>query len=965
MGKVVSAVISGPLGLIDKKLGKIVSGVTLVVIGAVTGNFNLIAAGLGIVGSALKSPKGGKQRASATTLQIGEVPRQFIVGRAATAGSLVDAFNYGGKYGTDWEVLVLALADHRCDALEGFYVNDQYVAYTGDGNVAGFNNQLQVFWRPGTETQTVPTILTTNGPGWTANDNGAGVAYVVFAYKADAADAKNPVWPSGRPKFLCVVRGALCYDPRKDSTAGGSGVHRWADPATWEWSENPIDTRYKFARGFYACDRVTQPDQLLGGRGLSATEAPPANLFHRANLCDELVDGEPRYTAGGLILSTEQFIEVENDFAAACAGTIVQPEGAVEIDPGEARAAVVTITDKDLVVGSKVRRRWFKGVGDRDWVNTVVSTYIEPTHKWQPHAAPVRRDVADVIADRGPREESLQLGFVQRIKQAGRIAEIFRRLGRLPITTELVLPPRFAALEEGDWIVWQSDRYLNGAAYTFRVESWGSNAAWHHNLSLRQISASCYSDTAPLDNGSVAVQQPARIPIGAPSPGEWSLEAGYLDAGEVRTPALLVRGRTADTNARFVKMEYRQGRTTPDASTVWSDAGITGPDVRNREIPVAGGGIYRVAISYVVDGVQGDRLILGPVATGGVALSDGTPIEVAIEDKTPPPTIYANDPPTLQTPGLRWIDTDGNMREYIRDNGPLFIGGNSWNIGGQDVFIPYWRVGDHAADNTALNAVQLDYDPPRSIMADANAAPLDGQFPARGSIRVLRAGASIKTSDMVTFAVRGAVNLDGASVNSVAGDPNKGDWVVSGMSANSGRLEIDVLVEGVLVGTAAIPFAKAPANAPQLGGSGAKSAAPGIKASASTTAYTAISDTALVTVASGETIHVTGSLDYWPDGRNGEFRTAELLMHYSSDGVSWNGFPASNSGSTAQAEFSEGYNIPGEPDAFVREATAGNVTIDQAKAGLSAGDWYVRADARLDAGGIAVSFAGPINIKVN
>src|SRR3546814_3579854 len=64
-------------------------------------------------------------------------------------------------------VLVLALADNRCDALEGFYVGDKYVPFAGDGAVAGYNGQLSVWWRPGTENQTVPAVLTANGPGWT------------------------------------------------------------------------------------------------------------------------------------------------------------------------------------------------------------------------------------------------------------------------------------------------------------------------------------------------------------------------------------------------------------------------------------------------------------------------------------------------------------------------------------------------------------------------------------------------------------------------------------------------------------------------------------------------------------------------------------------------------------------------------------------------------------------------------
>src|SRR3546814_14491107 len=96
---------------------------------------------------------------------------------------------------------------------------------------------------------------------------------------------------------------------------------------------------------------------LLVGRGLAEIEAPPANLFARANLCDETVDGEPRYRAGGAIQSTEAYIEVEGDFAAACAGTTGQPEGCVEIDPGEARAGVATFPDADLIVRRYEERR--------------------------------------------------------------------------------------------------------------------------------------------------------------------------------------------------------------------------------------------------------------------------------------------------------------------------------------------------------------------------------------------------------------------------------------------------------------------------------------------------------------------------------------------------------------------------------------------------------------------------------
>jgi hypothetical protein len=608
---------------------RVIAGAALTVVGAVTGNWQLAIAGVSMIGGALLQPKVGnkKRAASSSQVQIGETAREALVGTGSTAGSLVDAFNYGGKYGTDWEVLVLDLFDHRCHSLVGFYVNDTYVAFTGDGMVPGYNNQLQVYWRPGTENQTVPAILTANSD-WTANDNGAGICHVTVAYKADDPEAKNPVWPGGRPRFQWIVKGALCYDARKDSSVGGFGAHRIDQPATWEYSDNPIVARYKWVRGFYACDRVGDPSQLLIGRGLTAVEAPPANVFGRANLCDEVVDGEKRYRVGGSISAAETFLAVEEDFAAACAGTIVQPEGCVEIDPGEARAIVATFTDRDLVVGSRVR--WNNGMlssSSDEWVNTIVASYVEPDQKWAEHAAPVLRDPADLVADRQPREQRLMLGFVQWMKQALRVGEVNRRLGRLRGRAEVTLPPRFANIEEGDWVQWQSDRRFKGATMTFRVEAWGSDEKWHHSLKLRQISASVFSDTAPLDDGSIAAQHPAPPPIGAPGAGSWAVAAGHLEAGGLLVPALIVTGARDDNNARFIRMEYVQGAGEPGPLTQWSDAGITGPDVKRREIVVAPKGIYRVAISYVVNGVQGDRLILGPVTAGATTYPDGTPVE--------------------------------------------------------------------------------------------------------------------------------------------------------------------------------------------------------------------------------------------------------------------------------------------------------------------------------------------------
>src|SRR3546814_4439711 len=134
-------------------------------------------------------------------------------------------------------------------------------------------------------------------------------------------------------------------------------------------------------------------------------------------------------------------------------------------------------------------------IASEEWVNTIVASYIEPTQKWAEHGAPVRRETADIVADGKPREQRMMLGFVTWVKQAGRVAEVARRFGRLRGRAEVTLPPRFAFIEEGDWVGWQSDRRFGGATMTFRVESWGSNEARseEHTSELQSLMRNSYA----------------------------------------------------------------------------------------------------------------------------------------------------------------------------------------------------------------------------------------------------------------------------------------------------------------------------------------------------------------------------------------------------------------------------------------------------------------------------------------
>lgn len=610
----------------SKIIGFVVGAIE-VGIGIYTGNLALIVQGtLTIIAQAavdLTATGTPARQASETQIQLGEQPRSMFLGEGWTAGSLVDGFDFGGKYGTDWEVLIIRLADEPCEALTQYQVDDTFYDYAGDGVQPQFDHHFELYFRANTSIDPLPAIVTANWPGFAATDIGRSGCDVIVAYLADSPSAKHPVWPGGRPKFGFVLKGGRRYDPRKDSTVGGSGTHRRDDPSTWEWSENAEVCRYNWELGIFADGHVNDPTQLLVGRGLTMVEAPPANVFAPANLCDEVMaDGKPRYRVAGPIYSNQEHIDVEKMFALATGGITITHEGAVELEPGQAKSVVATFTDDDLVVGTKVN--YNKGIpsdADEEWVNTVVARYVEPAQNWNDFGAPVVRSTADIIADGKPREASLPLRLVKDQGQALRIAEMVRRKGRLWKRAAVTLGPRFCRLEEGDWVAWQSDSLFAGATVTFRIDAYSRDQKWQVTFTLSEIAASVYGDDGVF-NGDETVTG-ATVPppdIGAPDAANWALAPVTLTDNGVSTGAIELTGSAADdpSVARIV-VEYWKSDgiidpiANPDDPPWTMFGGELSPATTKVDITgLLGGADYYVSIAYIVSGIYGDRLVLGP-----------------------------------------------------------------------------------------------------------------------------------------------------------------------------------------------------------------------------------------------------------------------------------------------------------------------------------------------------------------
>ena len=130
-------------------------------------------------------------------------------------------------------------------AIDEVYVDDKLVTFDGtltNGTIRGVDSTDTNFYKGGEslisiqsffglDNQSASSLLdeTTN---WTENHKLSGLAYVALRFKWNQ-DAFN-----GLPEVRVTVRGKKIYDPRLDTTKGGSGSHREDDPTTWAYSAN-------------------------------------------------------------------------------------------------------------------------------------------------------------------------------------------------------------------------------------------------------------------------------------------------------------------------------------------------------------------------------------------------------------------------------------------------------------------------------------------------------------------------------------------------------------------------------------------------------------------------------------------------------------------------------------------------------------------------------------------------------
>ena len=434
-----------------------VAGASLVTIAsaaAATATVANIGAGM----SASRPPAQG----SVTQTTIGtDQLSPYVVGRTFYAGARVWLTGYGATRKKIKNPYLLAVDVHSVGGplagLEYCTADMAQVGFSGTAATGYFGGFLWRSYQLGQMPEASALALQFAGaPGWSADSGLSGKAAI--AWNA-LFDKDGEVFASGFAPMGAVWRGVLCYDPRLDSSyPGGSGPHRWADPAdtaafdaaraTWTYSTDPGLHALRYALGTWERDPRVSGSRYRKtfGVGMPIDGLIVDQFAHLANVCD--ANG---WEAGGMLFEPGNKWDNLKRLLVAGGAEPAWQGGRLGVKVQAPRVALDTITARDVADGEVVVGA-MQGWEQR--LNTLVPKYRSETHRWQYVAATNPVQIASYLDEDGEeKREERQIDLVQDVTQASQLCayELMdrRELGEI----EIPCKPRMRRYAAGDLLI--------------------------------------------------------------------------------------------------------------------------------------------------------------------------------------------------------------------------------------------------------------------------------------------------------------------------------------------------------------------------------------------------------------------------------------------------------------------------------------------------------------------------------
>ena len=624
---VAAAAVAAEIAVSAALTGAVIAGVTITattaaIIGSVVG-LVISVAGSMLLSQLSKSDKQdlpitAQDRKQAVRSAI--EPRRVIYGRSIVSGPVV----YMSSSGPDDEFInvVVPVAAHVIDDFEAVWINgvEQPLVPAGTGGIDGqdrggggsedfalflvdatevlfgasspaMSGSMLIHTYDGTQTTADATLISESSGEWTSNHILKGTPYIYTRIQYS-----SNLYPHGFESIAAVVRGALLFDPRDDSTA---------------WSQNPA---------------LAIRDYLLADYGLScaADEINEPSFEAAANICDELVAldeaetvFQPRFQINGSFKLDQQPADIIEQLLTSCGGTLTYVQGAYQLHVAAYDPPAITLTESDFAGPLQVTTQHSR----RDLFNAVRGTFIDPTQKWVASEFPIVTDSDFETADGEQIVVDVEYQFTTDSAMAQRLSRIQllrHRFGQLTVDA----PLKYSAMRLAVWDTVAIDFADFGwTDKVFRVVSWQFDPVTAGIVvRLQEEDSDSYSWTAldaapPLDTPDSTLADPLIIP---PPTGLTITPTTELDSDGHIVPALLAEWSL--TPHPFLTASEVQWKKTADSE--WSSRAVRMPIMSMVISPVIAGTSYDVRV----------RAVAGLVRSAWTS----TATEDAAPDTTPP-----------------------------------------------------------------------------------------------------------------------------------------------------------------------------------------------------------------------------------------------------------------------------------------------------------------------------------------
>jgi hypothetical protein len=509
-------------------------------------------------------------------------------------------------------------------AIDEVYVDDKLVTFDGaltDGTLRGVSSSDTNYYKGGEslisiqgffglDNQSASSLLdeTTN---WTSNHKLSGLAYVALRFKWNQ-DAYN-----GLPEVRVTVRGKKIYDPRLDTTKGGSGSHRQDTASTWAYSANSSLVLLDYLRN------------TRYGKGLpnDAFESNYETFKTSANTCDTQVTPYSGASTINLfetnaVLDTEKkLIENVRELLIPMRAIFNYTQGKYKIIIEGSGASQLLLTKDNVVSEVKIQ-----GESKSEKYNRVIGTYTNPEKDYQSdtvsyppfddaHLASGDRHATMLTEDNETLlERSFDMIQVTSPYQAEEICENILKRSRNNIKAEVTATAEALNLSIGDIVTATYDT-AGFSAKPFRVMSLSINADSTVNLGLEEHQDEFYDYENKLEAPAIA-DTVLPNPFSVTAPVSVTLDDQLIEYsdGVVITALDVTIGASLDNFVDYYQVEYKLSTDT-DYIIHGQGKGLT-----QRILNVVDGSLYNVRVkAFNTLGVGSTYTSASRTIIGGIA----------------------------------------------------------------------------------------------------------------------------------------------------------------------------------------------------------------------------------------------------------------------------------------------------------------------------------------------------------